>query len=117
MIDNLLGISVLSDLQNLGNKIKAPGVLESHYAPSAKVFLTGVPKPGDGLIALASFKTPTGAIRLASPVDNTEYAQNLYQALRLADSKKIGRIFVIPPEGLDIAVAINDRLKRCAFKG
>ncbi len=116
MIDNLLGISVLSDQQNLGNQIKAPGLLKSHYAPSAKVFLKGTPKPGDGFIALTSLKTPNGAIRLASPANNKEYAQILYQALRLADSKKIGRVFVIPPEGLDIAVAINDRLKRCAFK-
>jgi len=117
MIHDLLGISVISGLHNLGNQIKAPGLLESHYAPSAKVFLTGEPKTGDGFIALASFKTPTGAIRLASPVNNKDYAQILYKALRLADSKKIRRIFVIPPEGLDIAVAINDRLKRCAFKG
>ena len=117
MINNLLGISVMSGPQNLGNLIKAPGLLESHYAPSAKVFLTGMPKLGDGFIALAAIETPEGSIRLASPVTNKDYAQILYQALRLADSKKIGRVFVIPPVGLDIAVAINDRLKRCAFKG
>ena len=117
MINNLLGISVMLGPQNLDNQIKAPGLLESHYAPSAKVFLSGTPNLGDGFIALAAIKTPTGTFRLASPINNKEYAQILYQALRLADSKKIGRVFVIPPEGLDIAVAINDRLKRCAFKG
>ena len=117
MIDHLLGISVVSGSQNLYNQIKAPGLLESHYAPSAKIFLAGTPKPGDGFIALAAIKTPKAAIRLARPVTNKEYAQILYQALRLADSKKIERVFVIPPEGLDIAVAINDRLNRSAFKG
>ena len=117
MIDDLLGISVVSGPQNLDNQIKAPGLLESHYAPSAKIFLTGTPKPGDGFIALAAIKTPKAAIRLARPVTNKEYAQILYKALRLADSKKIERVFVIPPEGLDIAVAINDRLNRSAFKG
>jgi L-threonylcarbamoyladenylate synthase len=117
MIDDLLGISVVSGPQNLDNQIKAPGLLESHYAPSAKIFLTGTPKPGDGFIALAAIKTPKAAIRLARPVTNKEYAQILYQALRLADSKKIERVFVIPPEGSDIAVAINDRLNRSAFKG
>ena len=116
MVDDLLGISVVSGLQNLSNQIKAPGLLESHYAPSAKVFLTGSPKPGDGFIALAAIKTPKATIRLASPVSNNEYAQILYQALRLADSKKIDRVFVIPPEGLDIAIAINDRLRRCSHK-
>jgi L-threonylcarbamoyladenylate synthase len=117
MINDLLGISVVLGPQNSDNQIKAPGLLESHYAPSAKVFLSGTPKLGDGFIALAAIKTPIGTFRLASPINNKEYAQILYQALRLADSKKIGRVFVIPPEGLDIAVAINDRLKRCAFKG
>ena len=117
MIDHLLGISGVSGPQNLYTLIKAPGLLESHYAPSAKIFLTGRPKPGDGFIALAAIKTPKAAIRLARPVNNKEYAQILYQALRLADSKKIERVFVIPPEGFDIAVAINDRLNRSAFKG
>lgn len=117
MIDDLLGMSVVSGPQNLDTQIKTPGLFESHYAPSAKIFLTGTPKPGDGFIALAAIKTPNAAIRLASPVTNKEYAQILYQALRLADSKKIERVFVIPPQGLDIAVAINDRLNRSAFKG
>jgi hypothetical protein len=35
----------------------------------------------------------------------------------LADEKNLERVFVIPPTGNDIAVAINDRLRRCAFKG
>ena len=116
MIGNLLGISVMLETQSLGNQIKAPGLLKSHYTPSAKVFLTGIPKPGDGFIALAPFKTPEGAIRLSSPETNEEYAQILYQSLRKADTKKIEKVFVIPPTGGDIAVAINDRLIRCAFK-
>ena len=116
-INDLLRISVVLDTQILGTQIKASGLFESHYAPSAKVFLTGTPKPGDGFIALSPFKTPKGVIRLASPVTNEEYAQILYQALHLADIKKIKHVFVIPPVGFDIAIAINDRLKRCAFKG
>ena len=117
LINSLLALSVELNTQSLGNKIKAPGLLESHYAPVAKVFLTGTPKAGCGFIALASIKTPKGAIRLASPKNNTEYAQILYQALRLADFKKLEQVFIIQPEGADIAVAINDRLKRCAYKG
>ena len=116
MIGNLLGISVILETKSLDNQIKAPGLLKSHYTPSAQVVLTGIPKPGDGFIALASFKTPQGAIRLSSPVTNEEYAQILYQSLRMADTKKIEKVFVIPPTGGDIAVAINDRLIRCAFK-
>jgi len=98
---------------SMRERIRAPGLLESHYAPDAMVFLTGNPKPGDGLIALDSYLTPSGVLRLASPKNNQEYARQLYQALRLADTKGIERVFIIPPTGRDIALAINDRLKRC----
>jgi L-threonylcarbamoyladenylate synthase len=99
-----------------GGDLKAPGLLESHYAPNAKVFLSGSLKPGDGFIAIESQVTPAGAIRLASPKDNIEFAQILYKALRLADSKKIKSVFVIAPQGEDIAIAIRDRLQKCAIK-
>lgn len=95
-------------------QIRASGLLRSHYKPSASVFLTGTPKSGDGLIALDAYMTPVGVIRLASPKSNSEYAQQLYSALRMADRKKINRVFVIPPTGLDISIAINDRLNKSA---
>jgi L-threonylcarbamoyladenylate synthase len=115
MIEEVLGISLDPiTFTNVGNQVKAPGLLESHYAPKAKVLLSGVPTTGDGLIALASFETPTGVIRLAQPATNEEYAQILYEAFRLADHKSIQRVFVIPPEGSGIAIAINDRLAKSA---
>jgi len=95
-------------------QIKASGLLRSHYKPNASVFLTGTPKSGDGLIALDTYMTPVGVIRLASPKSNSEYAQQLYSALRMADRKKINRVFVIPPTGLDISIAINERLNKSA---
>jgi L-threonylcarbamoyladenylate synthase len=104
--------SNITDIQ-----VKTSGLLESHYSPTAKVFLAGIPKEGDGLIALASLSTPPGVIRLASPVNDDEFAAVLYQALRLADLKKLDRVFAIPPTGEGIAIAINDRLRRSAFKG
>jgi L-threonylcarbamoyladenylate synthase len=116
MIYDLLGTEPKLGQQNSGYQIKAPGLLDSHYAPMAKVFLTGTPKPGDGFIALAAIKSPAGVIRLASPYSNKEYARILYHALRLADSKKLKKVFVIPPDGLDVALAINDRLQKSAAK-
>ena len=115
MINDLLGIQIGIKTKVSTNQIKAPGLLESHYSPLAKVYLAGTPMPGDGLIAPDSFPTPNGVIRLASPVSNAEYAKVLYQALRLADRKKILRVFVILPSGDDIAVAICDRLSKAAF--
>jgi L-threonylcarbamoyladenylate synthase len=113
MIESFLSI----DLPNLdleSNKIIAPGLLESHYSPKAKVYLSGTPSPGDGFIALSKFPTPPGVIRLTSPATNEEYARTLYQGLRLADSKKLSKVFVIKPAGNDIAVAVCDRLQKAA---
>lgn len=116
MIDELLQIQIKSMYKSDSNQIKAPGLLQSHYAPMAKVFLDVKANPGDGFIALAKIPTPEGAIRLASPKNNNEYAQLLYQALRLADTKQLTNVIVIAPTGDDLAVAICDRLDKCAFK-
>jgi L-threonylcarbamoyladenylate synthase len=117
MIEDALGIAVdLNSSNSESIQIKAAGLLESHYAPNAKVFLTGTPTLGDGFIALNSHETPAGAIRIASPKTNKEFAQVLYEAFRLADSKGLERVFVISPTGDGIAVAINDRLSKSAFE-
>ena len=117
LIEDTLGVPIdLNTSNSESTQIKAAGLLESHYAPNAKVFLTGSPTLGDGFIALDSFITPAGAVRVAAPKTNEEYAQVLYQAFRLADSKGLSKVFVIPPTGGGIAVAINDRLAKSAFE-
>ena len=118
MISDLIGLHV-NQITTSNNKlsIKAPGLMQSHYAPKAKVFLSTTPDLGDGFIALSDIPTPPGAIRLASPRNHNEYAQLLYQALRLSDTKQISSVIVIPPTGDDIAIAICDRLEKCAYKG
>jgi L-threonylcarbamoyladenylate synthase len=93
---------------------KASGLLESHYAPAAKVILDQTPKSGDGFIALSNIKTPQGVIRLAEPKNNTEYAKVLYQALRSADAQQIKTVHAHLPTGDDIAQAIRDRLNKSA---
>ena len=115
MIEELLSIKLpIFDTQS--NQIKAPGLLTSHYSPNAKVFLTGLPQVGDGFIALSYIPTPKGVFRLAAPKNNIEYAQSLYNALRLADSKGLQNVFVIPPAAEGIGIAINDRLTKASVK-
>jgi L-threonylcarbamoyladenylate synthase len=104
----------LANFDSENNKVMVPGLLEAHYSPKAQVQLNGVPKPGDGFIALADIPTPIGAVRLASPKDNNEYAHELYNALRLADSKGIKTIQVITPVEKGFGVAINNRLTKAA---
>jgi L-threonylcarbamoyladenylate synthase len=113
MIETVTGVKV----ENRDDVIRVSGSLENHYAPSAQVVLDGHPRPGDGLIALNTYPTPEGAIRLASPLNNDDFARQLYGALREADAQGIDQVVVIQPEGSDIAIAIRDRLKRAAAKG
>jgi L-threonylcarbamoyladenylate synthase len=113
MVENLLDIQISEfDAPNLG--VKVPGSYETHYSPNANVVLNGITNLGDGFIALEEIPTPIGAIRLASPRDNFEYAHTLYNALRLADSKGLEKIIVIPPVKLGIGLAIQNRLKKAS---
>jgi L-threonylcarbamoyladenylate synthase len=99
---------------NTGEEIRVSGSLESHYAPAAKVFLDHTPLPGQGFIADAKLQTPEGVIRLASPVNDDEFARLLYAALRAADAQGLAEVVVAQPNGAGIAVAIRDRLARAA---
>jgi L-threonylcarbamoyladenylate synthase len=109
MVENLLSVKV-GDSDSLNLKRKVPGSPENHYAPNAKVTLNRLTQPGDGFIALEEIPTPAGAIRLASPKDNYDYAQVLYSALRLADTNGISTVNVIPPLKDGVGAAINNRL-------
>ena len=112
MIETVTGFKGI--LNSTVSNIKTSGLLESHYAPKAKVFL-GVPaQPGDGFLALAEIPTPIGAVRLASPKSNAEYAQVLYSALRLGDQFGLKNIVVVEPTGDGLSVAIQDRLNKAA---
>jgi L-threonylcarbamoyladenylate synthase len=86
----------------------------SHYAPNAQVVFDEKIQPGDGLIALASVPTPAEVTRLASPNSVEEFARDLYQSLRKADSLGLKRISIILPKGEGLATAIRDRVARAA---
>jgi len=98
------------------SEIKAPGLMDSHYAPKAKISLNSIPEPGEGFLALSKFQTPVGAIRLASPNTLEQYARDLYSALRSADQQGLAKVAVQLPEGHGIAKAIRDRLTKAAAR-
>ena len=110
MIEKVTGL-IINERDDV---IRVSGSLENHYAPSALILLDGHPRPGDGYIALKSYPTPEGAIRLAAPIDNEDFARQLYGALREADAQEIDLVVIVQPEGSDIAVAIRDRLQRAS---
>jgi L-threonylcarbamoyladenylate synthase len=102
------------DLSYDATEIRVSGSLENHYSPSAQVILDITPEKGDGFIALSEIPTPDGVIRLASPINNEDFARVLYAALRSADEQSLSRVVVKQPSGDDISVAIRDRLLRAS---
>jgi L-threonylcarbamoyladenylate synthase len=105
--------SGLKTTQN-NKEIRVSGSLENHYAPVAKVLLRKNAVAGQGFIALSTIQTPEGVIRLASPIDDEEFARILYSALRDADARGLAEVVVMQPIGLGIAMAIRDRLAKAA---
>lgn len=110
MIENCTGLKTSQS----DKRIRVSGALENHYAPIAKVLLCESANEGQGFIADSSIRTPEGAIRLASPSDDEEFARILYSSLRDADAQGLKEVVVIEPIGIGIAVAIRDRLARAA---
>lgn len=110
MVEDATGIIVTDQ----GLAIRVSGSLEQHYSPKAKVLLNETPQVGDGFIAMNTFPTPDGVIRLAQPHSVEEFARTLYSALRDGDNKGLSKISVFSPEGDGLAVAIRDRLARAA---
>jgi L-threonylcarbamoyladenylate synthase len=98
------------------SKIKASGLLDSHYAPTAEIALNTEAQNGEGFIALSKFPTPIGAIRLASPNTLEQFARELYSALRSADQQGLDKIVVQSPEGPGLAEAIRDRLTKASAR-
>jgi L-threonylcarbamoyladenylate synthase len=117
MIKEFCKPTMATSAQKIFDKqLKVSGSLESHYAPKARVILNGSPKVGDGFIGVSSIKTRRGVVRLASPQNNLEFAQILYEALRTADQKRIERVIIATPSNDGIGFAINERLSKASFR-
>jgi L-threonylcarbamoyladenylate synthase len=111
MIEESTGIVVM-DPDDV--KIRVSGSHKQHYAPNAKVLIGSAAQSGEGLIAMNDTETPSGAIRLAAPKSIKEYARALYGALREGDKQGLKTIYIEPPHGTGLAVAIRDRINRAA---
>jgi L-threonylcarbamoyladenylate synthase len=95
-------------------EIRVPGILKIHYSPKAKVLINSEPKTGEGFIALSNIPTPSGALRLGS-IDTTEqFARDIYELLRMGDSKGLSEISVVLPVEGDLIEAIRDRMTKAA---
>lgn len=94
-----------------GDVIEAPGMMRSHYAPSAAMRLN-VTEPNEGE-AMLGFGAVHGDLNLSEGADVEEAARNLFAMLRVLDGRA-GRIAVAPVPNHGIGRAVNDRLARAA---
>jgi L-threonylcarbamoyladenylate synthase len=95
-------------------EISAPGQLQSHYAPNAKLRLDAVAaRQGEVLLAFGP-DAPADALNLSATADTTEAAANLYPYLRKLDAGGAAVIAVMPVPEHGLGEAINDRLRRAA---
>ncbi|MBY0562776.1 MAG: threonylcarbamoyl-AMP synthase [Hyphomonadaceae bacterium] len=93
--------------------IQAPGMMESHYAPRARLRLdVAAPAPGEAYLAFGPARD--GGATLSASGDLVEAAANLYATLRALDATGVPSIAVAPIPAHGLGEAIRDRLQRAA---
>jgi L-threonylcarbamoyladenylate synthase len=107
---------------------RAPGMLDAHYAPKARVVVAdegSVVAVAAELVGIAGGRVgvlaPTVTDGLGSEVVELEpaggpeeYARLLYARLRQADRLRIETLVCVPPPARGVGVAVRDRLVRAA---
>lgn len=106
--------SITGPLQAPTRGVEAPGMLESHYAPRARLRLDAdAPLPGEAFLAFGA-PAPAGGLTLSASGDLIEAAANLYACLRALDAGGAATIAVAPIPAVSLGEAIRDRLARAA---
>jgi L-threonylcarbamoyladenylate synthase len=115
-IEAVLGKKLLIEAMKAGRP-DAPGQLEQHYAPRAKVILDVIrPRSDVGLLAFGP-KVPRHkgpVLNLSHRGDLQEAAANLFRMMHALDETGVQTIAVMPIPNEGLGEAINDRLARAA---
>jgi L-threonylcarbamoyladenylate synthase len=115
-IENVLGKMLLIEAMKAGRP-DAPGQLEQHYAPRAKVILDVIwPRFDVGLLAFGAQvpRHPGPMLNLSDRGDLKEAAANLFRMMHELDETGVKTIAVMPIPNEGLGEAINDRLVRAA---
>jgi L-threonylcarbamoyladenylate synthase len=122
-IEQVLGVSVDHPLR--ASEVRAPGMMASHYAPRAGLWLMEASavaeealrrqRDGARVVVLASpdVSVPSGILKLEVPADSAGFARALYSMLRQADALA-DVILAVAPGAEGLGLAIRDRLQRAA---
>lgn len=117
----------LEDLENfLGEKIyisngnpdmpSSPGQLLKHYAPSHEFRINALSRQNDEFF-IGFGQVDDCDLNLSPKGDLVEAAANLFAYMRIADTNtKFSKIAMSPIPTVGLGLAINDRIKRAAYK-
>ncbi len=123
-LERVLGEAV--PLASEATDVRAPGMMASHYAPRAGLWLVTHAELATqaearlsagkkvAVFAPSSVQLPAGVGRFAVPDDAKGYARMLYALLREADDQGYDVILAAPPEASGLGLAVRDRLNRAA---
>jgi L-threonylcarbamoyladenylate synthase len=115
-VEKILGKMLLIEAMKAGRP-DAPGQLEQHYAPRAKVILDVIwPRFDVGLLAFGPKvpRHPGPVLNLSDRGDLKEAAANLFRMMHELDETGVQTIAVMPIPNEGLGEAINDRLARAA---
>ena len=113
-------------LASAATDVRAPGLLESHYAPRAGLWLvTASELPAElarrlatgakvAVVAPSDVAIPDGVVRFQVPLDDAGYARALYATLREVDARGLDVVLAVPPPESGVGLAVVDRLRRAS---
>ncbi len=102
----------------VGGRVRAPGMVRSHYAPAAPVEVVSASeltrRISAGLAENVLVIAPDQVSHRLSVAlgDDMAFAHGLYQALRMGDDPQVAQVLVCPPPSGPLLPAILDRLNR-----
>ncbi|MBM3638292.1 MAG: threonylcarbamoyl-AMP synthase [Actinobacteria bacterium] len=100
-------------MAEVDGKVRAPGMLASHYSPNCSMHLATSRVEAETLAV--SLRKNHRNVAIIDHVDNiTEYARCLYSDMRSAAAAGADDIIAVLPTGEGLAEAIRDRLSRAA---
>jgi L-threonylcarbamoyladenylate synthase len=92
---------------------RAPGMLEAHYAPRARVVLAA--DRDEAATLIAAIRAENRTAQLFDPTaDLVAAAHDLYRYLREADESGADTVVAVLPERSGLGYAVRDRLERAA---
>ncbi len=103
------------------DKVEAPGMLKSHYAPRARLRLdASAPRANEAFLAFGRTSDHPYVLNLSAAGDIVEAAANLFAHLRALDAlcarEGLDGVAVSPVPAESLGEAINDRLRRAAAR-